>query len=182
MGRFKGFGSKSKKSSAAENSANTMPSMPEDGEAEEGKKDEGVSRRRVSGRITMTLMSLPGLPLQPQIPEAEAAQLQVLAAVRSHPFCPPPDSEAPQIAFPADTAVLISEETKDSGAWAVTYRSMVGRTEEDIEPLEMAAPAWTLEYLFAGRGRLREPVKLCFLLEPFIGVPEVDRLPAMPAK
>jgi WD repeat-containing protein 48 len=78
--------------------------------------------------------------------------------------------------------VLISEETKDSGAWAVKYRSMVSRTEEDIEPLEMAAPAWTLEYLFAGRGRFREPIKLCFLLEPWTGGDDTSRLPPMPAK
>lgn len=59
---------------------------------------------------------------------------------------------------------------------------MVGRTDEDIEPLEMAAPGWTLEYLFAGRGRIREPVKLCFLLEPVVESDASRRLSVMPAK
>jgi len=51
-----------------------------------------------------------------------------------------------------------------------------------MEPLEMAAPGWVLEYLFAGRNRLKEPVKLCFVLEPWQGGDAGQRLQAMPAK
>lgn len=59
---------------------------------------------------------------------------------------------------------------------------MVSRTERDMEPLEMAAPGWVLEYLFAGRNRVKEPVKLCFVLEPWQGGDAGQRLQAMPAK
>ncbi len=133
-------------------------------------------------RLILVLFFLTNYSQDPNISAEEAAQLKILASVRSHPFYPPPPFEAPPITFPPSTALLISEETKDAGAWAVTYRSMVGRTEEDIEPLEMAAPGWTLEYLFAGRGRIREPVKLCFLLEPAVEEDVMRRLPAMPVK
>jgi len=108
--------------------------------------------------------------------------LRLLSQIRAHGFQPPPQSEAPRIKLPADVALLISEESKEAGAWAVIYRSMVSRTEQDMEPLEMAAPGWVLEYLFAGRNRVKEPVKLCFVLEPWQGGDAGQRLQAMPAK
>lgn len=73
------------------------------------------------------------------------------------------------MSFPSDTALLISEESKDAGAWAVTYRSLVSSTEADMEPLEMSSPLWMLEYLFTSRIRHKEPVKLFFHLEPAPG-------------
>lgn len=119
----------------------------------------------------------------PNVSPEEAEQLKVLAAVRSHVFAPPPFTEAPPIDLPLNTALLISEESKDAGAWGVKYRSMVSRTEQDIVPLEMASPGWMLEYLFAGRiRRAREPVKLCFVLEPWQDGDESNRMKAMPVK
>lgn len=112
---------------------------------------------------------------------AEAEQLRLLAAVRSHPFAPPPPTEAPPLPIPRSTALLIAEESRDAGAWAVTYRSMVSRTDRDVEPLEMAAPHWVLDYLFAGRNRVKDPVKLCFVLEPWAASSgDGEQLPAMP--
>lgn len=118
----------------------------------------------------------------PAAPEREAAQLRLLSQIRAHTFQPPPPTEAPPIDLPADVSLLISEESKEAGAWAVIYRSMVSRTEQDMEPLEMAAPGWMLEYLFAGRNRVKEPVKLCFILEPWQGGDAAERLQPMPAK
>lgn len=95
--------------------------------------------------------------------------MAILDQVRSHPFHPPSVYDAPPIDFPLDTAVLISEESKDAGAWVVTYRSRVSSTEEDMLPLEMNSPLWLLDYLFTGRTKVKDPVKLTFILEPAPG-------------
>jgi len=73
------------------------------------------------------------------------------------------------VALPPSTALLISEESKDAGAWVVTYRSQVSSTEADMEALEMNSPLWLLDYLFTSRTRLKDPVKLTFILEPAAG-------------
>lgn len=73
------------------------------------------------------------------------------------------------MALPPSTALLISEESKDAGAWVVTYRSQVSSTEADMEALEMNSPLWLLDYLFTSRTRLKDPVKLTFILEPAAG-------------
>jgi WD repeat-containing protein 48 len=51
----------------------------------------------------------------------------------------------------------------------VTYRSRVESTERDMEALEMNSPEWLLDYLFNGRVRGKEGVKLTFVLEPCRG-------------
>ncbi|WWD18801.1 hypothetical protein CI109_103256 [Kwoniella shandongensis] len=105
----------------------------------------------------------------PKVPEREAEQLRILDTVRSHPFLPPPPWEAPPLDYPPSTALLISEESKDAGAWVVTYRSQVSSTERDMEALEMNSPMWLLDYLFTSRVRQKDPVKLTFILEPVPG-------------
>ncbi|KAK8858907.1 hypothetical protein IAR55_003138 [Kwoniella newhampshirensis] len=105
----------------------------------------------------------------PKISEREAEQLRILDTVRSHPFLPPPPWEAPPLDYPPSTALLISEESKDAGAWVVTYRSQVSSTERDMEALEMNSPMWLLDYLFTSRIRQKDPVKLTFILEPVPG-------------
>lgn len=101
--------------------------------------------------------------------ERDAEQLRILDMVRSHPFHPPSMLDAPPIPYPGNTSLLISEESKDAGAWVVTYRSQVGSTESDMEPLEMNSPMWLLDYLFTGRTKVKDPVKLTFILEPMPG-------------
>lgn len=156
MGRLKGFGGKNKKAAVETAQATLQAPTVEDIEGED-QEDTG-----------------------PAISEQHAAQLRLLSAVRSHPFQPPPYHEAPPLPIPQETALLISEESRDAGAWAVTYRGMVSRAEEDFEPLEMAAPGWMLDYLFAGRNRVREPDKLCFILEPWCVCTAEQRLSEMP--
>jgi len=102
----------------------------------------------------------------PKMSERDSAQMRILDTVRAHPFRPPPPWEAPPIDIPASTSLLISEESKDAGAWVVTYRSRVSSTETDMEPLEMNSPLWLLDYLFTSRVRQKDPVKLTFILEP----------------
>lgn len=89
--------------------------------------------------------------------------------MRSHPFKPPSPYEAPPVEFPSSTALLISEESKDAGAWVVTYRSQVSSTDKDLEAIESNSPLWLLDYLFTSRSRVKDPVKLTFILEPVPG-------------
>ncbi|WWC62960.1 uncharacterized protein I303_105558 [Kwoniella dejecticola CBS 10117] len=105
----------------------------------------------------------------PKVSDREAEQLQILDTVRSHRFSPPGPLEAPFIPLPQSTALLISEESKDAGAWVVTYRSQVSSTERDMEDLEMNSPLWLLDYLFASNVRQKDPVKFTFILEPAPG-------------
>lgn len=92
--------------------------------------------------------------------------MNILDIVRAHPFHPPPPWEAPPLNIPPSTALLISEESKDAGAWVVTYRSQVSSTERDMAKLENNSPFWLLDYLFTSRTKVKEPVKLTFILEP----------------
>ena len=105
----------------------------------------------------------------PKLTDREADQLRILDLVRSHPFHPPPPWEAPPINYPPTTSLLIAEESKDAGAWVVTYRSQVSSTERDMENIENNSPLWLLDYLFTSRTRVKDPVKLTFILEPAPG-------------
>ncbi|WVQ84243.1 hypothetical protein IAT38_006395 [Cryptococcus sp. DSM 104549] len=112
----------------------------------------------------------------PKLSERDQHQLLILDEVRSHHFHPPPPWEAPPIDYPPSTALLISEDSKDAGAWVVTYRSQVSSTERDMEALEMNSPLWLLDYLFANRIPTHKIVKTHFQLEPLPG----SGLPPMP--
>lgn len=102
----------------------------------------------------------------PKISEREKQQLQILETVRSVPFRPPGPYDAPPVELPPSTALLISEESKDAGAWVVTYRSQVSSTDKDLEAIENNSPLWLLDYLFTSRTKVKDPVKLTFILEP----------------
>lgn len=60
-------------------------------------------------------------------------------------------------------AILISEETADASAWAVTYRGLVGTGRDDVHVLEQKAPFWLLDFLLGARVPLKEPVKVVSL-------------------
>ena len=99
-------------------------------------------------------------------PDQHTIQLNLLASIRQHPFSPPSSLDAPPLAVPPSTQLLIAEESKDAGAWVVTYRSQVSSTERDMEALEMNSPGWLLDYLFTSRTKIKDPVKFTFILEP----------------
>jgi WD repeat-containing protein 48 len=124
-----------------------------------------LSHARVSIRASVP----PLTPQKPAAPTRESEQLAILDAVRAQPFRPPPPWEAPPLALRPETQLLISEESKDAGAWVVTYRSQVRATQNDLEAVEGNAPAWLLDYLFTSRIKAKDPVKLTFILEPAPG-------------
>ena len=155
--KFKAFGKKKK-------SETPMSPVIETKEAPPVAEEEKVSRSywHDSGSCIDSVQ-------KPQLSERETEQLTILDTVRAHSFHPPSAIEAPPIGFPSNTALLISEESKDAGAWVVTYRSQVSSTERDMEALEMNSPLWLLDYLFTSRTRIKDPVKLTFILEPVAG-------------
>ncbi|WRT68109.1 uncharacterized protein IL334_005084 [Kwoniella shivajii] len=134
-------------------------------------KMKGLGRRKQTESTMSPVIERARTPEDdgPKVSDREAEQLHILDTVRSHRFTPPGPSEAPFIPLPPSTALLISEESKDAGAWVVTYRSQVSSTERDMESLEMNSPLWLLDYLFANNTRLKDPVKFTFILEPAPG-------------
>ncbi|WVO18624.1 hypothetical protein L204_106343 [Cryptococcus depauperatus] len=108
--------------------------------------------------------------------QREAEQFKILDMVRSYSFHPPPPWEAPLIFYPPDTVLLISEDSRDAGAWVTTYRSRVSDTGRDIHAIEMNSPKWLLECLFANQIRVKEPVKISFVLRPYPG----SNMPELP--
>ncbi|ORY31816.1 hypothetical protein BCR39DRAFT_587333 [Naematelia encephala] len=132
-------------------------------------KLKGFGKKKTAETPMSTVVESKEAPEQdkgPKISERDAEQLRILDTVRAYPFHPPPPWEAPPLNVPPSTALLIAEESKDAGAWVVTYRSQVSSTERDMEALEMSSPQWLLEYLFTSRTRVKDPVKLTFILEP----------------
>lgn len=101
----------------------------------------------------------------PQMSDRDRSQLAFLDALRAKPFHPP-GSETPTLPLPASTNVIISEQAHADGAYMVTYRSQVGGTERDIEPLEMNSPFWLLEFLFTNAIPDRVIAKIPIILLP----------------
>ncbi|KAL8278770.1 hypothetical protein RQP46_008839 [Phenoliferia psychrophenolica] len=108
----------------------------------------------------------------------EEQQYQILDLVLSLPLTPCPTYEAPQLRFRPDMAILISEETPDAAAWGVTYRGIIGTSSEDVCVLEQKAPFWLLEFLLGNRIPVKDPVKISFVIQPWMdtvraGLPEL---------
>lgn len=68
--------------------------------------------------------------------------------------------EAPYLPYDPNMAVIISEETDDASAWAVTYRGLVGTSREDLAVLEQKVPYWLLDFLLGDRVPLKDPMKI----------------------
>lgn len=102
-----------------------------------------------------------------KLSERDKQQLLFLDQVRDRAFNPPSASDAPLIPLPPATRVIISEQAHADGAYIVTYRSQVGSTERDIEPLELNSPFWLLNYLFTSQTpEDRRPPKIPLVLRP----------------
>ncbi|PWN20863.1 hypothetical protein BCV69DRAFT_177326 [Microstroma glucosiphilum] len=52
---------------------------------------------------------------------------------------------------PTDTAVIISAASSDAAQWETLYRGLLSSTADDLPTLEMASPAWLLDFLLANR-------------------------------
>lgn len=102
----------------------------------------------------------------PGLSEADRYQRRVLENLFAQEVTPPNPSDIPPVTDFPDMTIFIDEESKDAGAWAVTYRGLTSTTASDVETLEMSLPTWVLEFLLTGRSFHKEPVKLSFVLEP----------------
>lgn len=102
-----------------------------------------------------------------KLSDRDRQQLLFLDMVRSRPFAPPSATDAPALRIPPSTRVIISEQAHADGAYIVTYRSTVGSTERDIEPLELNSPFWLLNFLFtSATPEERRPPKIPLILLP----------------
>lgn len=52
---------------------------------------------------------------------------------------------------PADTAVIISSASSDAAQWETLYRGLLSSTAHDLPALELACPAWLLNFLLANK-------------------------------
>lgn len=94
-----------------------------------------------------------------------------MEAVLSHPITPCTPFDAPPLHFDPHMAVLISEETEDAAAWAVTYRGLVGTGREDLHVLEQKSPLWLMDFLLRNQVVIKDPVKIvCFFSPCLCGV------------
>lgn len=101
----------------------------------------------------------------PQLSDRDRSQLMFLDQLRSKQFHPP-GQETPLLPLPASTNVIVSEQAHADGAYMVTYRSQVGGTERDLEPLEMNSPYWLLDFLFTNSIPDRVVPKIPVILLP----------------
>lgn len=56
----------------------------------------------------------------------------------------------PALSLPGDTSVAISSASADAAQWETIYRGLVSSARQDVGALELAMPAWLLEYLLLG--------------------------------
>ncbi|CDZ97690.1 Conserved WD40 repeat-containing protein [Phaffia rhodozyma] len=142
MGKFKGFG-KNKKLTAG-----TTPALPVAEISEE--EAQRLQDEAKYGKLA---------PI-------DLEQKRLLDTLFSNPLNPPKPAEIPLIPSLSDVAIVIDEESRDAGAWAVTYRGSVAHASHEVDTLEMTLPSWVLEYLLAGRVPVKETVNMSFVLEP----------------
>ncbi|GJE99806.1 WD40 repeat domain-containing protein [Phanerochaete sordida] len=148
MGRLKAFG-KTPKRSATETPSTTTP---------------GVNQGPESATPADVLQHSP-----PKTP------LQTLFAA---PLNPPSSSEAPSIAIPAQTSILISEECPSG--WSTLYRGQVASTGQDARALEEVMPFWLLEYLLVNKIPPIPTIKVSFVLLPYRSKdPNEEQLPEL---
>ncbi|MCJ1228200.1 hypothetical protein MMC12_004861 [Toensbergia leucococca] len=76
-------------------------------------------------------------------------------------------SETPMIRLPPYTAVIIQEDTPDSGGVADLYRGTVGSLGRDADLVEKSAPMWLGDLLLRNQIPFKETAKVSFVLQPF---------------
>jgi WD repeat-containing protein 48 len=109
---------------------------------------------------------------------------------------PSSTSETPALNIPADTDILIQEETGDTAVAADLYRGSVGSIREEIDKLEKTVPHWLGElllkvrshfhtnrvcsitnFVFQNQAPAKEVVKVAFILKPYDDqLPPVSKL------
>ncbi|KAF5014639.1 hypothetical protein F66182_14304, partial [Fusarium sp. NRRL 66182] len=90
---------------------------------------------------------------------------------------PSSKSETPALNIPADTDILIQEETGDTAVAADLYRGSVGSIRKEIDKLEKTVPHWLGELLLKNQAPAKEVVKVAFILKPYDDqLPPVSKL------
>ncbi|TLD06053.1 uncharacterized protein PgNI_08168 [Pyricularia grisea] len=84
-------------------------------------------------------------------------------------------SETPVLKLPANTKIIIQEET--SGGSAELYRGTVGGVGADVDTIEQVAPMWLGDVLLCNTLPAKEPHKVSFILNPY-----KDELPHIAAQ
>jgi hypothetical protein len=107
------------------------------------------------------------------ISEHDLNRRRLLSALQTRGLSPPSSTDFPPLSLLSptsslpDPAIFVDEGTRDDGGWKVIYRGLASSTAFDREELEMSLPGWVLEFLLTGRGAVKEPVKMSFVLEPW---------------
>lgn len=101
-----------------------------------------------------------------------------LQALFATPLSPPTSNEAPSVAIPPHTSILISEECPSG--WATLYRGQVSSTGQDARTLEEVMPFWLLEYLLVNKIPPIPTIKVSFVLLPYRSKdPNEEQLPEL---
>lgn len=116
-----------------------------------------------SDALSMTSTSAPGEgpeSLGKSDPPAVALNRSILAKVPLEPMSlleaplmrsDDPESQPHSSVPPQDTAVIISSASSDAAQWETMYRGLLSSTAHDLPTLEVASPAWLLDFLLANR-------------------------------
>lgn len=95
---------------------------------------------------------------------SEVQQLNLLRTVFAKPLAPCPSNEAPPIEMSPNVIVVITEEVAETATWQSIYRGTAASTGGEAEAIELASPAWLLEFLLGNRVATRDPVKVSFVM------------------
>lgn len=96
----------------------------------------------------------------------------------SSPLNLPSSTEAPSVAIPPHTSILISEECLSG--WTTLYRGQVSTTGVDARTLEEVMPFWLLEYLLMNKVPPTPTIKVPFVLLPYRSKdPNEEQLPEL---
>lgn len=132
----------------------------------------GKSQRRAATEVeTPSATGQPSSDASKAEPESEepkplSTRMILLQHLKSQPFNPPSASDAPAVALPLDTAIVVSEET--SAGWMPVYRGNIASAGADMLILEEILPEWLLDFVFTGKTPAVPVTKINFVLLPAV--------------
>ncbi|KAK2467551.1 hypothetical protein APHAL10511_000406 [Amanita phalloides] len=112
-------------------------------------------------------------------PVYKDSERNMVQQVFSGSISPPSSSEAPNVALPSQTVIVISEEASPNHL--AVYRGTVGTTSYDLRSLEECMPLWLAAYLLQNKMPTAPPVsKVSFVLLPWVSKdPDMEILPEL---
>ncbi|KAL5500915.1 hypothetical protein ACEPAH_9302 [Sanghuangporus vaninii] len=132
----------------------------------------GKGTRRAATEVETPSAAVPAIPAATQTTESKIEEPEpppslpktLIERLKTQLITPPSNHEAPHVTLPADTAIIISEESP-SGL-SPLYRGTVGSVGTDAQILEELLPDWLLEFLLANKAPPIVPSKVSFVLLP----------------